>query len=181
MGQVDRLVQKLGSANIAFNVPTSTLTVGDSEVVQLLLSARESIRRLQKQITALGEKRGFRIKASDFMQAHLVGSRFKIQAVIDEVQAVGGQRATEWKWEIEPTEAGTHTLHLTLAAIIKVDGSDRVFTVRTFQQMLVVRVTLVDRLSAFFGGNWQWLWGAILIPVAGWVVSRRRRRAAPAT
>ncbi len=31
-------------------------------------------------------------------------------------------------------------------------------------------------VERFVAANWQWLWAAILVPLAGWVLSRRKKR-----
>ena len=170
--EIDQIIASLPRANAAFNAPTA-LALGESAVVQLRLSAQKSIRELKEEITALGEKEGANIKVSDRMEARLTGLGFEIEAVTPETQGVSGQDVTEWKWEIEPTERGTQRLHLTLTALIEVDGEASPRTVRTFERMLVVDVALSTRVSEFVGDNWQWLWTAILIPVAGWLVRRR--------
>jgi hypothetical protein len=177
--EVDRMIRRLEVANIVFTVPEDTLTVGDTEVVQLLLSAQQPIRRLKRQITALGRREGARIRVSDQMEARLTGPKFKILEVTPAVQAVSGRRVTEWKWDIEPTEAGTHSLHLTLSAIIQVRGSDRTFTVETFDEEIPVRVTLMSRVSGFVEDNWQWLWTAILIPLVAWFLAKRKQKQKP--
>jgi Divergent InlB B-repeat domain len=176
--EVDRMIRRLEVGSIAFNVP-ETLAVGDTEQVQLLLSAQQPISRLKEQLTELGDREGARIRVSDQMEARLTGQKFKIEAVTPELQVVSGEGVTEWKWDIEPTEAGTLDLHLTLTAIIQVRGADRAFRVDTFDRTLEVRVPFLSQLSSFVKANWQWLWTAILIPVVGWVLARRRRRAVP--
>jgi hypothetical protein len=35
---------------------------------------------------------------------------------------VSEQASTEWNWDVEATEAGTHRLHLTLSALIDLPG-----------------------------------------------------------
>jgi hypothetical protein len=39
--------------------------------------------------------------------------------------------------------------------------------------------TLAKRAGGFVSNNWQWLWTAILIPVAGWLVQRFNRKKKP--
>jgi hypothetical protein len=51
--------------------------------------------------------------------------------------------------------------------------------IRTFEETIAVNVTLSQRVSSFFANNWQWLWTAILIPIIGWLISRRRRLPPP--
>jgi hypothetical protein len=111
------------------------------------------------------------------MEARLTGVGFRIEAVTPEVQAVTRRQNTEWRWEVEPTGTGTRRLHLTLSALIDVEGTESPRTVRTFSQTLEVRVTLLRRLSGFVGENWQWLWTALLIPVGGWMLRKRRQPA----
>jgi heme/copper-type cytochrome/quinol oxidase subunit 2 len=44
------------------------------------------------------------------MEAHLVGSGFRIEALRPEVQVVMGLAPMEWKWDVEATKPGTHHL-----------------------------------------------------------------------
>ena len=55
LAAIDRLLENLELANIAFNAP-ATLQAGSSAVVQLLLSTQKSIEELQDIITATGER-----------------------------------------------------------------------------------------------------------------------------
>lgn len=122
--EIDQVIRGLPWVNIAFNAP-ATLALGESVVVQLLLSPAQPVRRLKRQLTELGERRGARIKASNRMEARLTGVGFRIEAVTPEVQAVAGRQNTEWRWEVEPTGTGTRRLHLTLSALNRRRG-DRV-------------------------------------------------------
>jgi hypothetical protein len=173
--ELDRILAGLPLANAAFNAP-ATLKVNESAVIQLFLSGEQPIRKLQDQLTELGEKEGARIRASDRMEARLSGLGFKIEAISPAVQLVSGQGVTEWRWEIEPTRVGTRRLHLTLSALIDLKGIESPYAVRTFERSLDVRVTWGERLTGFVSDNWQWLWTALLIPLGGWALSRRRDR-----
>jgi hypothetical protein len=178
LDEIDRILEGLPVANIAFNAPTE-LQLGETTVIQLLISGRRPIRQLQRRITALGEREGARIKVSNQVEARLSGLGFRVQAITPERQAVSGAGVTEWRWEIEPTDAGTRRLHLTVAAVIDVRGTQSTHTIRTFERVMNVEVTWSDRVSGFVGDNWQWLWTAILLPLAA-LVLRRRRKAKPA-
>jgi hypothetical protein len=70
--EADQAVAQLPLANIAFTAP-QTLQLGDTTQVQLVLSARESIRQLKKRLSEIGVKHGARIRASNRMEAHLAG------------------------------------------------------------------------------------------------------------
>lgn len=175
LGFIDEIIEKLEFGNIAFNTP-STLSLGDSEVIQLLLSQQLSIEELQQKIRAKGKTEGHRIRVSNKMEARLSGSGFKIEAILPEVQAVAASNNTEWKWKIEATKGGNQELHLTLSALLYLDDQPTPYVIRTFERTINVRVTLLRRISSFVAGNWQWLWTAVLIPVAGWIIHKRKRR-----
>ncbi len=170
-------MQKLRQAHLEYNAP-STLRLGRSTVIHLALSAQEPVRELKKRITELGERRGADIKVSDKMEAHLAGTGFKIEALTKELQGVGGQTVTDWRWEIEPTKTGTLQLHLTLTAFLHVKGEGTTpVSIRTFDTTMKIRVPLIDRTRSFVSHNWQWLWAVIVAPLAGLIVRHRRGRA----
>lgn len=173
---IDRILDGLPRANVAFNAP-ATLQLEEPAVVQLLLSGRRSIRVLKRRLTELGVKAGATIKASDSMEAHLSGSGFKIEAITPAVQLASGSGVTEWKWEVEPTKTGTRRLHLSLSALVDLKGKESAYTVRTFERTLEIDVPLRERLTGFVEANWQWLWTALLIPAGGWFLRQRRRPA----
>lgn len=174
MSEIDQVLDDLSMANVAFNAPR-TLRVNEPAVIQVLVSGQQMVGQLEEQLTELGEREGERIRASDRMDARLTGLGFKIEAITPAVQLVSGSGVTEWRWEIEPTRVGTQRLHLTLSALIAVDGTESAYTVRTFARTLDIRVTWGERVSGFLSDNWQWLWAALLVPVAGLLFRRRGR------
>lgn len=177
---LDSVVSNLRLANVAFNSP-KTMRLEEPMVIQLLLSGRQPIRELKEKLTALGEREGEQIRASDSMEAHLTGAGFAIEAVTPEIRLVDRDEITEWKWEVEPTKTGQRRLHLTLSALIDVHGNEKPYTVRTFERTLVVEVTLQQRLETFAEENWQWLWTALLVPAGALLLQRRRRSRTPPT
>jgi hypothetical protein len=174
---IDDELEKLELAQVAFNAPTD-LDLHEAAVIQLLLSGRRPIQELKSRLTALGKREGARVRASDSMEAQLAGTGFAIEALTPAVQLASHDGITEWRWEVEPTRSGMRRLHLTLSALVDVDGHESAYTVRVFERTLDVRVSLRDRLAGFVGDNWQWLWAALLVPLVGWLV-RQRRKPAP--
>jgi hypothetical protein len=179
-GSIDDLLEDLDLVNVAFNAPR-TMHLNDPVVIQLLLSGGQTIEQLQEELTALGEQEGEQIRASDAMEAQLTGAGFDIAPVTPAVQLVSKEAVTEWKWEVEPTKTGERRLHLTLSALIDLDGRDRTYTVRTFERTLDVNVTFGERLETFVSDNWQWLWTALLIPIVGLGLRWRQQRKVPPT
>jgi hypothetical protein len=172
---VDKALAALEPANIAFNTPTE-LQLDEQEAVQLLVSREQAIEELKEQIEAAGRKEGAQIKVSDVMVATLTGLDFDIQRTSDARQPVASTGATMWSWSVEPTESGTRSLHLTLSALIDIDGTEETYTVKTFDRTWTVVVPWPDRVTGFAGENWQWLWTAILLPLGALVWRRLRMR-----
>ncbi len=169
---VDRALAALDSANVAFNSP-GTVNLHETAQLELLLSLRKSVAELAAEIEAAGEREGATVKVSSRMEARLSGADFQITAITPEEQAVGSSDTVQWKWEIKPLAAGRHSVHLTLTALLSVDGAVTQRAIRTFDKQIEVKVTLGQSVSRFLGANWQWLWATILVPVAGWFWRRR--------
>jgi hypothetical protein len=150
--------------------------LGETGEIQLLLSLRDSIQKVQAQITEIGERAGARVRVSAEMEARLTGLGFRIEAVTPERQAISSSDSTEWRWQIEPTKTGTHRLHLTLSALVHLGNGDHERTIRTFERTLEIRVTWMRRLKDFVGGNWQWLSATILVPAGAWTRRSLRKR-----
>lgn len=169
---VDRILEKLRLGNIAFNTPKS-MNLHNTAVIQLLLGATTPISELKRFVEEEGEKVGARIRISNRMEARLSGPNFAITAITPETQAVSLAEITEWKWEIKPKSTGHQLLHLTLSAIISVEGAATPRAIRTFDKVIEVEVTWNQQLTHFLKTNWQWLWAAILLPIAGWILRRK--------
>jgi hypothetical protein len=135
-----------------------------------------TVEELKQSIVEEGERVGASIKVSDRMEARLSGYMFQITAITPEVQAVSKTQQTEWKWEVHPKKEGTHKLHLTLTALLEIDGRSTPRAIRTFDKVIEVNVTATQKFCLFFKNNWQWLWAAILLPVAGWLWKRRKKQ-----
>lgn len=172
---VDRILETMNWGNIAFNAPQS-IQLKDTAQIQLLLSLEQSVEDLRNAITAAGENEGARIRISNRMEARLTGPSFQITAITPEQQAITSKGVTEWKWEIKPTTAGRHRLHLTLSALFSVDGASAQRAIRTFDKTIEVQVTLAQQASEFLSNNWQWIWAAVLVPVVAWLWKRAKAR-----
>lgn len=174
LGAIDHILEKLEFGNIAFNVP-KTMNLRDTALIQLVLSLGIPIDDLKQMIEAVGEKEGTRIRVSDRMEARLSGPDFAITAITPEIQAVSKNEITEWKWEVKPKIDGNHYLHLTLSAILSVEGGSTPRAIRTFDKVIEVEVAWHQRVGLLFEKNWQWLWAAILVPVFGWLWKRKKK------
>lgn len=175
--RVDQILRELNWGNIAFNA-SATMRYAQPQPVELLLSPSLSVADLQARLQQKVGAESARIRVSNRMEAQLTGRGFTIQALTPDLQAVTSQQITRWKWEATPTEHGRQTLHLALSARIDVAGRDAPLVVRTFDREIQVDITLPQRVSGFIQKNWQWLWAAIVVPIAGYLWKRRKKRRA---
>lgn len=163
---VDDVLANMALGSVAFNAPTE-INIQDSRQIHLILSLAETTEALKQAVTAEGEKMGATIRVSDRMEARLTGAMFEITTITPEVQAVSKSQSTEWQWEIQSKAEGQHRLYLTLTALLDVDGHPTPRTIKTFSKAIDVKVTSSQKIGDFFINHWQWLWAAILVPVAG--------------
>lgn len=171
---IDQILSSLKRANIVFNTPRSMM-LDETFHIRLLLNMDKDIEQLKQMINQKGEQQGENIRISDVMEARLSGSNFKITAIGSERQCISKKDGNSWNWDITPTEKGLQNLHLTMTAIINVNGKSQKYDIRTFDKVIDVKVvepTLNDRVRSFIGKNWQWLWATLLVPVAGWLWKR---------
>ncbi len=172
---VAQAVDSLRKANIAFNAPT-TITVGRAQNIQLLLHLDRSIDELLHQITDEGKSRGRKIRVSDRMEAVLKGADFAVTAITPIEQSVLAGESTEWRWQVTSEKAGRHDLFLTLKTFVEVGGVEKSKRIETFKLTIEVQVRpFADRAADFVAEHWQWLWTALVPPLA-WYVARIRRR-----
>ncbi len=175
LSAIDRALESMGFGNIAFNAPRS-MNLHTTAPIQLVLGLAKPIDELKQMIEAEGEKEGARIRVSDRMEARLSGSNFAITAITPEIQSISRSDVTEWKWEVKPNSEGHQHLHLTVSALLSVDGTSiPPRTVRTFDKVIEVEVTLYQRVGSFFEDNWKWLWAAVLAPLVGWLLKKGAR------
>ena len=144
----------------------------------VILSVGQELRinELRRRIKEVGEVEVASIQVSDSMEARLSGQNFSIAAITPEKQVVSRSKITEWKWEVKPRSDGCQRLHLTLSVLLSINGEATPRVIRTFDKVIEVEVTWPQRVASFFKNNWQWLWAAILVPIAGWLWNRRRHR-----
>jgi hypothetical protein len=171
---VDRALQELDWGNIGFNAP-STMKYQRPTVVELLLSPSLSVAHLQERLQEKAGVEAARIQISNRMEAQLTGKGFAIQTSTPNLQAIRGDQLTRWNWEVTPTEHGAQTLYLAVSAYIDVAGQATPLVVRTFERAIDVEITVPQLVAGFVQSNWQWLWAAIVLPIAGYLWRRWKK------
>ncbi len=165
---VDKVLRELSWGNIAFNAP-STMRYKQPRTVELLLSPSLSASQLQAQLEQRVASESDRVRISNRMEAELAGRGFTVEALTPSLQAIASMQTSRWKWEVTPTDSGPQRLYITLSAHIDVAGRDAPLVVRTFDRTIDVEITIPLRVSEFIEKNWQWLWAALLVPIAGYL------------
>jgi hypothetical protein len=175
LSDVDRMLQRMNLGNIAFNVPDA-MSFEDVRSIELVLSPSKSIEDVAGIVQEPGRVETARVQFSKVMEASLTGAGFEVTKVTPERQPISNVSETVWKWDIKASKPGRQRLNLTMNAILSVDGSEQVRTIRTFKKEIVIEVSWRRRVMDFGANNWQWLWAALGIPAATWFWSHRRKQ-----
>lgn len=164
LGIVEEIASKLEWGNVAFDTP-QRMKFEEPKIIELLLSPTKSVQELQSSLRSHEQTEVARVQISNRMEADLSGLGFKIEALVPQEQALYRGKTTQWKWEVTPTKDGGQNLYLTLSAIINISNQKVPLVIRTFDKTIEVEVSVGQRISTFFAGNWQWLWASILVPL----------------
>lgn len=171
---IDDVLEGMVLGTLAFNAPKE-MNINESALIHLVLGVEKTIEDVKRMIEEEGDKVGANIRVSNRMEARLSGRNFEITAINPEIQAVARKEVTEWKWEVKPIAEGSQNLHLTLSALIIVEGESTPKVIRTFDRTITVEVTIAQKIKGFIQNNWQWLWAVVLVPLGGWIWKRRKR------
>jgi hypothetical protein len=177
---IDRALASLPMGNIAFDVPRM-MQVDEGYSVHVGVSGSRSVTELEQELQQRLQAQdpyleGAQIKIAPEMQAVLQGNGFHISALMPEIQPVGMKSETQWQWEVTPNRGGNLTLHLTLNALLKINGQSTQSAIRTFDRTIAVQVTWKRRTGDFFRDNYKWIWTVAVIPFATWLRQKRRRK-----
>lgn len=168
--RVDQEINKLKTANIAFNSP-STMMKNKSYIINLKLSATKSTEELLKEIKS-NEKDSSVISYSTKMQAQIISENkkaFEITTITPSKQPISAINTTTWTWSIVPLDSGTHYFHIILIAFIKLDDNEMQYPIKTFDQEIEVYISTEDELLTFLEENWKWLLGSLIFPLIIWL------------
>ena len=152
VSEIDRLLKRLHPGNAVFNPPAS-MVYGETRTIELLLDPSKTIDELKGMVVDQGATQGYQIRFSDLMEAKLTGDGFQIIPATPEVQPVSMKETTKWQWDIRPTWFGTQTLHLSLNALLNVNGRDSTRSIETLNRTVSVRV-LPTSISVFAKDHW---------------------------
>lgn len=120
------------------------------------------------------------LRLSTEMTVKLVGAGFAITPLSSETQVIDPTGPTLWRWDVSPTAAGTQPLTLLVSARVQLPGYGIVAKdLPVYERQVVVKVSLGQRLATFANDHLEWIVTGLLVPVAIWLINRRRRKPGP--
>ena len=166
-------------AHLALDEPPKKMQWKDSDITKLRISPAvyETVEQLKQKFEETEEPTVSCVQATNQMKADLVGSAFDVEERNNPVQGMLRNAPTEWEWKVAASKGGRHELKLNLSYDLtprQEDGFHDVIPV-PLDTKINVEVTPWQRVANFVGTNWQWLWTAILVPVAIWLWGRYKR------
>lgn len=111
------------------------------------------------------------INVSPVMSASLLVSEnsFKVDKLSTEYQNITQKGYTEWSWNITPIKGGDNLLKLSVKIRIKENGESYYKDIVVFDRKVNIKSNIKFSIITWFGENWQWLFGVILIPIVKWL------------
>ena len=178
--EVDDALQELIAGHVAFNTP-DRMQFHESRTIALIASAQLDPSTLSSELRQrIGGNDPVAVQGvqiAPLMEAQLVGApAFEIAALTPTRQPVSRAAPTEWRWTVRAAETGKHTLNLTINAVVTVDNERFPRSLNVLNRDIDVYITAPQRVGMFLSGNWQWLLGTIVIPVAVWLWTNRRKQ-----
>ena len=176
--EVDAALGDLVRGHIAFNSP-DRMTFRERRTVTLLASPEMEASALSVELRdRIGGGQPIEVEAvqvAPLMEAQLLGApAFEVTALTPVRQPVSRAMPTEWRWDVQANQTGTQTLHLTMNAVVTVEGERFPRSIAVLNREIVVEITTAQRLAGFVERNWQWLAGTIAIPLVVWYWTSRR-------
>jgi hypothetical protein len=166
-------------ANWGLDKPPKEMLWKDSDITKFRISPEvvETIEQLKQRFEEAGEPTVGCVRATKQMKADLIGSAFDIEERRNRIQSMLRNAPTEWEWEVAASNGGRHKLILNLSYDVtpgQEDGFHDVIPV-PLDADIYVRVTPWQNAANFVSSNWQWLWTALLVPIAIWLWGRYKR------
>ncbi len=177
---VDAALGELVRGHVAFNTP-ERMQYRERRTVTLFASPQMDAATLSEELRErIGSGEAVQVEAlqvAPLMEAHLEGApAFEVTALTPGRQPVSRSTPTEWRWDVRASETGTQTLHLTMNAVVTIDGERFPRSLGVLDRDIEVEITATQQVGLFVARNWQWLAGTIVVPLTVWLWSHRNSR-----
>jgi hypothetical protein len=181
--EVDAALQDLVSGNVAFNTP-ERMQFRESRTIALIASPKLDAAALSGELRErIGGDDPIAVEAlqiAPLMEAELEGApAFEVTPLTPIRQPVSRAAPTEWRWNVTANQTGKQTLHLTINAIVTVDGERFPRSLNVLDRDIEVEITALQRATLFVERNWQWLAGTLILPFGAWLWANRKNQRRP--
>jgi len=160
---------------VAFNVPEK-MKQGEGQRVTIRISANSS-EDLSRNLANAPPYKTDKIRVAPYMTVKLKGDPevFQIVALTPDDQFVAQDTFTQWLFDVKPLESGIQELNLLVGVRVRIGDSAQETRLDLFyERKLTVEVDRVWATMHFFGNNWKWIIGTILLPVIAWIIKQIR-------
>jgi hypothetical protein len=166
---VDEIASQLTDAALIVDIPASA-NVADDVRAKVVIDPSKSVGQIAVSTSATAV--GSTIKISKIVEAKLIAPDFTIVAFSPDRQAISQSDPTTWEWELSGAKPGKHDVHISISAIVSVDNDRAERLIKTFESTVVVEITTRQWLLGLVKQYWQWVFTALLIPLAKWLWSK---------
>jgi hypothetical protein len=151
LAQIDPLLSEFAQqAKITFNAPKE-MQLEEIKTIQLVLSPTATFEELSQLLEETGQTLCASIVAGGLTQARLTAPHFNVYPITPETQRINPEGTTQWKWDIEPVQAGKdQKLHLALSVFVIDRGQTEQTKPRSmevFDHTMEVNVSLGQRIA----------------------------------
>ena len=169
-----KILEQLRYSAFGYSVPKEA-NIDDEIDVTMVINPLLTVKEIEEDLPE-GERTTGTIQISRVVQAKLDSSDFDITSITPERQVVIGGRNTTWKWTLKAKAPGANKkVKITISAIVLVDGERTESYIDTYTNTIKINITPKQRISRWLENNWQWAWGALLIPVLGFFYNKKRK------
>lgn len=153
--------------NMAFALKDKT-QIDQPIKAELLIDTKKDLRTLIDNIQVEGTVISNKIKVSKVLVAQLHAPSFTITNITPNEQPLNNEETTKWLWTMQPNSTGTHEVILTINAVVRVDNSEKVWNINTYEEKVLVTITPQQMLEQWIMHNWQWIISTLLLPFGIW-------------
>jgi len=160
-------LDRLPLGMIMFN-PPSQMKLGTTERVEVRIT-HDPGQDLVRALKGRGVPQIEAVRVGSLMKARLSGEAFSIKALNDDAQIISPKGYTEWAWEVSPLKAGVQKLYLHITVRIRLPYGEENKDHPVMDRMVYVEVNPIYSTKKFISNHWQWIVGALIIPLIGWI------------
>lgn len=167
---LDRILSRLRKGTIQYTAPDEVSIKGEIEigaVIGVNITSEQLTNELRNHFPTVAIESDT-LSVSEVMVGAIESRGFEFSPKEPVAQVVSNSNPTIWRWRGVPKEAGEQPVVVTMSARLKVNdtlSADRL--VETWRTVIVVRVSWWDLLWRFLLDHIEWVWGSLLVPLAG--------------